>query len=459
MSIASIIATGRSGILGAQAQIAVTSTNLTNAGVTGYTAKSASTATQVYGGKAVGVNVVGYGNSIDQILAGDVVKSASIAAYDDTIASYLSSVLNSYGTTAKGSPLESATTALQTAVSNAVTAGADSDSVDKVVAALETWTKSLNTLSSAIQSSRTTADQQVAEEVETINGLLGDLDKLNNEFSKAKAAGNPTADIEDQQRTLLTSLATHVDINYYTTSTGELNVFTKGGKSLLTSSVHELSCEPMGILKAGNPGAEVKLNGEAVTSAGGTLGALLTMRETTLPALQKDLDAFADDMATKINTVYPKLISPKEAAGSVTASHIHVVNPVIDAPVAPTDTAESILTAGKTAKMETLWKALTGSISFTKPDGGTMGGSTTTLVSRVSAIVDNVADLSTAANSTASLSAKTATALSDKFDNTYGVNVEEETAKMLVYQQSFQMTSQVITTAREMFNTLMSMMK
>lgn len=311
MSISGIIYAGQSGLISAQTQISVTSTNIANANTEGYTAKRADTATTVNGGQATGVAVIGVGNDIDKALMADVMSVTSEAAYDATMSAYLESVLSSLGTTADGSDLEAATTDLMIALSDAINAGGDAASQDAVETALATWAATLNATSAATQSARTAADQGIAEAVEEVNALLVDLDDLNRQIARANAAGQSTADLEDAQRVALEQLSEYLDIGYYKAGTGELHVYSAGGEPLLTSSPHKLSYVPYGPMGADaehDAGSDtgiggIVINGEDATAklTGGEIGALITLRDEELPALQDELDALAIGVMDALN--------------------------------------------------------------------------------------------------------------------------------------------------------------
>ena len=575
MSISGIIHTGQSGLLTAQTQISVTSTNITNASTKGYTAKSADTASTVVGGQTTGVTVTGVGNEIDRALMAEVMDATSSASYDATMASYLDSVLNALGTTENGSELEAVTTDLMVALSDAVAAGGDAATQAAVEDALEAWTDTLNATSAATQSARTSADEAIGEAVDNVDALLVTLDDLNDEIARATAAGQSTADLLDAQRVALEELSGYLDITYYTTNTGELHVYSAGGQALLTSSPHELSYTPFGPLNAdaeydpaggGNIGG-IMVNGQDATAqlTGGEIGALVDLRDEELPALQDELDALAVGVMDAVNeaanaaspvpapqtltssvvvdpsaafsatgtltvletdgdgtvvestdidlstlATYQDLIDALDAVPGVSAaldadgnlavsadagghgvaltgdtsvdpdgrslSHHLGFNDVLGgtgaADVAPaaglddqglpvavpasTAVGDVALSAGDTSGLQALWTALDSPVAFDA--AGNLTDTEKSAVGQISAIVDDFADRTEAAGDRAELSGATQESLVTTFNNAHGVNVDEETAKLVAYEQSYQVSAQILTTAQEMFDSLLNMM-
>ncbi|MCG8512060.1 MAG: flagellar hook-associated protein FlgK, partial [Rhodospirillales bacterium] len=96
---------------------------------------------------------------------------------------------------------------------------------------------------------------------------------------------------------------------YFTTSNGELHVYASSGQPLVDSRAHQLAYTAAGNVSAtmAFPGNfdEITLDGNPVTSSlgGGEIGALLELRDETLPAFQDELDALAAALIEKINAV------------------------------------------------------------------------------------------------------------------------------------------------------------
>ena len=128
-------------------------------------------------------------------------------------------------------------------------------------------------------------------------------DDLNDQITKATADGTSTSDLEDSRRAALEELGQYLDITTFTTSSGAVQIYTSSGTALLTSSVHELSYEASGTLTAEMSYASGTISGITVDGAdvtgkisGGSLGALIELRDETLPGIQDEIDALSDAM-------------------------------------------------------------------------------------------------------------------------------------------------------------------
>lgn len=312
-SLSNIMSTGTSALLTTQSQIAVTSSNIGNADDTSYTRKTASTSTLVLAGQGVGVTSTTVTNSINLALERQIMGATSDAAHDAAISDTLESLVTTLGSVDTETGLQATATDILNALSEAVASGGDSSSNQSVVDALDAWADELVDTSQAIQQARTDVDSQITEVVDDINASLERLEKINGEIASASARGLSTADLQDQQRAELETLSGYLDISYYYQDNGEVRIFSSGGQTLLTSVAQELSYDSFGRMSAdavydpanGGGIAGIEISGQDVTAtlSGGTLGALLELRDETLPALQAELDDLAATVAEAVNAV------------------------------------------------------------------------------------------------------------------------------------------------------------
>jgi flagellar hook-associated protein 1 FlgK len=124
--------------------------------------------------------------------------------------------------------------------------------------------------------------------------------------------------------------------------------------------------------------------------------------------------------------------------------------------VSSTVVGETALATGDTAGLQALWAVLDEPMTF--DEAGILVASEKSAVAQIANLIDEVADLTESASDKADASLSLLGTVKTNFDNTYGVNVDEETAKLVAYEQSYSMASQVIVTARDMFDTLLGMM-
>ena len=298
-----------SGIATTAAQSSVAATNIANADANGYTAKVTNLTTMITAGTATGVDLSSISSYVDENLVRSLMAATCEEGFSQTVADYLESLSNAVGSTDSNVSIAALVIAFQTAVAElAVTSESDSLKYLVVDAAVD-LAEGLSSLSDTIQQQRADADQQIETAVSELNAALEKIDSLNEQIVKAKALGNATGDLEDARRTALAAVAEKLDISYFETSASELNIYTKSGQPLLTGTVHSLSYEATGAVSSGMayPGSfdGIMLDGKDVTSviSGGEIGALIELRDETLPAIQDELDELAATLIETVNTV------------------------------------------------------------------------------------------------------------------------------------------------------------
>lgn len=297
--------------------IAVASSNVANADTDGYTRKTASNVTRSTGVNVASVDVTTASSNVDRYLLKTLVSAQSDLGYTDTRNSYLDQMQSALGSVSdddsSGTDIGSMIDALADTLGTLATSPESESAKAATVQDLSDLAETLRNTSSSVQSLRAQADDDIATTVDSINETLNSIDSLNDQIVKGKALGQNVTDLEDQRNTALKSLAKNIDVTYQVDDSGLMRISTASGKSLLDTKVHELSYTPAASVSAstvysasGNSGFNgITLNGVDVTgsSLGGTLGALVQLRDTDLPAQQASLDELATTLMDSLNAI------------------------------------------------------------------------------------------------------------------------------------------------------------
>ncbi|MBP2305511.1 flagellar hook-associated protein FlgK [Azospirillum melinis] len=317
--------------------IAVASSNVANADTDGYTRKTASNVTRSTGVNVASVDVTAVSSNVDRYLLKTLVSAQSDLGYTDTRNSYLDQMQSAFGSVSDddsgGTDIGSMIDALADTLGTLATSPESESAKAATVQDLSDLAETLRNTSSSIQSLRAQADDEIATTVDTINETLTGIDSLNDRIVKGKALGQNVTDLEDQRNTALKSLSKSIDVTYQVDDSGLMRISTASGKSLLDSKVHELSYTPAASVSAGTAYSAsgssgfngIMLNGVDVTgsSLGGSLGALVQLRDTDLPAQQAGLDELATTLIDTLNAIqnqgtsYP---APQSLTGTETVS-------------------------------------------------------------------------------------------------------------------------------------------
>lgn len=312
-----------SGLSSTQVQISVTSANIANADTTGYTKKTATQSSSVTEGVGTGVTVTGISSTVDRLLLKSLIAADSDLGAADTTSSYLTSLQQLYGSTssssdssstaASGTSLANTIATLESALSSLASTPNSSALQSNVVSALDAVASQLRDTSDGIQQLRANADQDIASSVDEVNSDLKQIADLNKAIKQASAAGQSTADLEDERNTALQDIASKMNVSYFVASSGDLQVYTSSGQALVDSVAHTVSYTAASSVTASttySAGSSsgfsaITVNGTDITAqiSSGSIGALITLRDDTLPDAQSQLDELADSLASSLNAV------------------------------------------------------------------------------------------------------------------------------------------------------------
>jgi flagellar hook-associated protein 1 len=350
-----------SGLSATQVQISVASANIANADTTGYTKKTANQASSVTAGVGTGVTVTGITSTVDRLLLKSLIASNSDLGSADTLNSYLGSLQQLYGSTSSsgststGTALANTLASLESALSSLATTPSSSSLQSNALSALDAVASQLRDTSSGIQKLRGNADQDIASAVGSVNDDLTRIADLNTSIRQAAAAGQSTADLEDERNTALQDVSSQMDISYYTAANGDLQISTTSGQALVDSSAHTLSYTPASSVGAstsyGSGGfSGIVVNGVDITSqiSSGKIGALVTLRDSTLPAVQSQLDRLATQLAASLNAVsnvQTSLPPPSSLTGSASVASTDALSAIGTVRLAVTDSSGKLVSS------------------------------------------------------------------------------------------------------------------
>jgi flagellar hook-associated protein 1 FlgK len=326
-----------SSLMASQVQISVSSSNISNADTTGYTVKTATQVATTSGGAGTGVSITGITSNVDKLLFKSLISATSELGAAEANTTYLDRLQALYGSTTgaeeTGTSIANTLASLETAISSLAGTTSSASLQANVVSSLDDLASQLRETSSGIQQLRSSADAAIASDVDEINASLKTIASLNVQIKQAAAAGQPTGDLEDQRNVALQTVADKMNVSYFISSTGDMQVYTPSGQTLVDSAAHLLSFTAASSVTASSSyvaGATsglsgVSVNGVDITAqiTSGDLGALISMRDSVLPAAQSQLDQLANTLADVLNAASNQGTSvppPTTLTGTTTVS-------------------------------------------------------------------------------------------------------------------------------------------
>lgn len=316
------------GLQAAQANLSLISANIANAQTPGYSRQTLNPQPQMVDGQGAGVNPGVAQRVEDPIAKAALSAQQSATSAASTLNTYYQEIQNLFGSAGSAQTLGDSVNGLASALQTLATSPNDTVAQQNAVTAAQQLTTQLNTMSTGIQTLRTNADQAISSSVTQVNTLLSQVATYNSEIEHARAFNQSTATLEDERDQAVQQLSQQMNITAYTDSNDNMVVLLSG-QTLVDSSAEQLSFTPSGDLTAGSPTSNITLNGLNVTSeiTGGTIGALLQMRDTQLPALTQELNQFSTQLYNtgQVATSQIQTISGTPAAGDVLTGNIEGV--------------------------------------------------------------------------------------------------------------------------------------
>lgn len=504
MNLSGALSVASGGIANINTQLALISQNIANANTPGYAVEVGTQESITGDGIGLGVHTAPARRQIDQALNDSLTQQNATVSGLATRQTALQAIDTVLGTVGQGNDLGSLLSALQNKFSTLLTDPSNQAGQNAVVAAASTLTRSINTVSATYTQQRQAAQTSLVRDVDTLNRTLATIGALNDKIVAATPTGHGTADLENQRDAALQTLSALVSVKTVPQQNGDLLVFTSTGTILPTRgapapfSIGSGSTQPGSYYPGGGlPG--IMMGGVDVTvgMVGGEIGANLTLRDSTLPTFQAELDEFAINLTSRFaaqgltlftdgSGAVPTLGGTPVQAGYVGYAASIQVNPAVRANPSLVRDGTDVIAGSATA----------GTAFTPNPPGGPAGF--TTMISRIldyalgpqvqsgvpqppfnsnglgpggtlaatfngAATLANYAAGMTAAQSaqssatTSQISTEQAvqTTLANQVNAVSGVSIDVEMSKMIALQNAYSANARVISIAQSMFNQIL----
>lgn len=193
-----------------------------------------------------------------------------------------------------------------------------------------------NTLGGELTQERLNLDARIEDEVNSINGILDEIVRLNEAIPSTEVANFASNDLRDQQDRLVKELSEKLDINFIQDNHGKVNLTLANGQPLIMgSTAFKLSV----VGNSANDGlkdvfiADTSGTPTNITNIiqGGEMRGLLDMRDVEVKGVQDDLDQLAASIITEVNRVHQQGLDLNGNSGNdffspLTATATPIVN-------------------------------------------------------------------------------------------------------------------------------------
>ncbi|HYD66623.1 flagellar hook-associated protein FlgK [Azospirillum sp.] len=464
MSIQTALNAALSGLRATQQQAALTSHNISNATTAGFVRKELALSTSVTAGHGSGVRVDGVARRVDELLIRDARFEQSRFTAQETRASALADYAAVLGQPQDERSVATAVAKLQQAFDRLHGMPDDGAAQAAVVDRAQALVRNLHGAAEAATAVRMDARNRLSASVDQVNRALVRISELNGTIATQQAKGADTSDLLDERDRLLDTVSEEIGIRTYTRDNGQVVVMTRNGETLLDRELAP-GAQPLqligtdlvagGTILSANPDRDIqsgRIMGYVQAATQDMPRALAQLDALAAGIVKRFQDAEDNPAAAGLFTDAGAALDPLATAGL--AGRI-AVNAAVQGNAWRVQSgvqAATPLPPGDQTQIKAFIGAFTATGPFSAPDmpgTATLGDYATTMVSTQQGYRTTAeADMKTRRIS--------ADALQSARLNRDGVNIDDEMQKLLLIEQSYGASAQVIQAAGRMIDTLLS---
>jgi len=450
---------GLSGLMSNQIAMNVTAQNTANMTVAGYTRKVVEQATVVYGGSGNygagdGVTVASIRRVSDQAAINRLRSAGQDMQYSQTYMVGMQGMENVLGM--EGLNISTGFDELFAAFDEATLSPESLVYRNQVLTTAGSLASRFNGTMGQIESELSTLMQSQNQSIESLNSQLENVAKLNEQIRAASGQGQDIASLQDALDLQLNELSKTIGLNVLTKSDGTVELSTKSCQPLVSGqSVAQIAIDDS-VGGAYNTDLVLNFNGKTVAlndPKGGELGAIADVKNQQYFPIMQDLNNIAAGFADAVNAILTDANATDLNGNSGKALFTYD----------PDNPASSLRLTDITP--EELAFSMTGSVG----DGAnataladlanqaiTIGASELNVYDAYAAINGYVGVATQQAQNnfkTASISISEAQTARDSIS---AVSSDEEAANLMMYMNAYQANMKVISTASQMFDTVLN---
>ena len=466
MSLASALEIGKSGLKIYQVATEVTSENIANVNTPGYSRQrvileDAPPSTANGFPLGTGVKISSVERYYDALLQRQLVNAGTTSGYDtkkSEVLQQIEPIFNEVAQDGLGAAITDFFNSWQDLSLNA-TGNAERLAV---LSSAQVMADQFHYASRTLNDAAIAQNDSVKPVADSVNSILANIAQLNGQINVTEQVSGNANEMRDQRDYLIRQLSENMAVTYTENSDGSTDVSytdTTGSYALVTgTNAATLSITTSGTL----PDGTTLRNVVQVTPAGGgatttiapttgTLGALMVMRDTTIPAYLNDVNELASTIVTEVNAQHVNGFDLNGDAGGdffdATGTTAGTVAVAISDPnlVAASQSSAS---RGDNSNAVALARLV---------NAPTMSGGTTTFSNYYDGLVAKIGLDVNSAQSVVAQDDAFMKQLTTLRDSSSGVSLDEELTDLIKYQRSYQASAKLITTVDSMLETLVNM--
>lgn len=291
--------------------------------------------------------------------------------------------------------------------------------------------------------------------LDSINNILGDINELNSSIKQAEAKGEPDFASLDKRVAKMSELSELVNFESRETSTGAVEIQIDGHSVVDENRAYNISSE----VDDTNKKYRLRLdNGHVIAPDSGQIGAEIEMYEEGIPDIKERLDKIASTVVTEVNDIHSNGYGLEDSvqrdffdASGTTAESISI-------------NADLVENSKLIAASDTDGEAGNGEVAsqIAELRNQKVIGNTTQNQSLTDYTIGTISEPGVqldATNNRIDARDSEIQMLKTQQEEEAGVNIDEELSKMIKFQNAYQGAAKVMSSAQQMYDTLISIVR
>ncbi|MBO42976.1 MAG: flagellar hook-associated protein FlgK [Rhodospirillaceae bacterium] len=322
MSLSQAIQIAVTGLQTTQRALQTTSDNIANANTDGFTRKKVEFTNINLLGRGAGVEVSRISRSVNEFLLRQIRDTQGVTNNFEVRDKALQEIQLLFGTPESDNSISNSLTELKNAFEALALTPENQAMQFEAVGIARELALRVSELANNVQRLRAEADSEIARLTSLLDKGIQNVSQLNVQIARSLTLNQETGSLQDARDRELEAISEIIDIQSTENTDGRVDIFTKGGRSLINGSIsinvaHTASGSTNAVTQylnptdAGYPGAitGIFINGSTAATdditpeiTGGQLNGLIDLRDEVLPNLQSELDQLATTLLNRVNS-------------------------------------------------------------------------------------------------------------------------------------------------------------
>ena len=324
MTLNTILNAGMSGLQVAQTQLRVVSDNVANVNTPGYIRKVAEQAPTSSNGVGTGVSIASISLAMDRYLQQASLNAGSAQGSSSVTSELYDRIQSLFGDPSGSTGFFADVNSLFSSFASASESPSSGPARQQALSDTQQAFDDAGQIAQSIQDVRTDADSRVSSTVDQINGLLSQIEDLNQTISRTNISGGDSTGAVTQQSQLIDQISKLMDVKVGVRANGGVTLRSSDGLLLAGDGAATLAYDRAGVVTP-----QTQFNDIWITQPGGQpvsltdrlqsgqLKGLIDIRDNSAPAAAARLGELTSQLADQLNAAH-NAASAVPAPGTLT---------------------------------------------------------------------------------------------------------------------------------------------